>query len=229
MYYYSPLIEFAATPWHVLTFFVVLLLVMHLALVRYSTHSDVFWKKLDYVWLAAATLGIVASSAQLNRTVAQSYLERGEAARSVATYELLRRFLDGPFWVCAPRIRTEFSPPDFDAIVQEQQELCQAAKELAMLMPATLPPNIPSLETMGYKPIGKTAKYEREFVRMLEQSAENYRIQRTQYHEVVAASKQQGWELMLALLSPLLLAFALALRITKVGGEIKNARAKSGA
>jgi hypothetical protein len=158
--------------------------------------------------------------------LATSYIENGAATRTVAMYGFLRNFLNGPFWVCAPRNRTEFSPPDYDEIVLEQQTLCKQAKDIANRMPIALPPDFPTLESMGYERIGATAKYEPEFGKMLDDWAQRYREQQTRYKALVAESKQTGWELLIGLIGPLLLAFALALRITKVSGEIKNAKAK---
>jgi hypothetical protein len=229
MHYDNFLADLATTPAYVFLIFLVLLAIFHLVLVRLSAHDDVFWKKVDYVWLGAAAIGLFTASAQVNRTLAQSYLESGEATRTVAMYDLLRHFLDGPFWVCMPRQRTEFSPADFDQIVREQQDLCKKATDLASRMPKVLPVDYPTLESMGYERIGETAKYEPEFGKMIEHWAQLYREQQGRYKAFLAASKQGGWELAISLIGPLLLAFALALRITKVSGEIKNAKAKAAA
>ena len=226
MRYDNLLVEFATTPAYVFVAFVVFLLLFHVFMVKFRNHDDIFWKRVDYVWLGAAALGILSASAQLNHTVAQSYIENSEAARTVSMYGLLRHFLDGPFWVCLPRNRTEFSPPDFDAIIKEQQELCQQGIELARRLPSKLPDDYPSLESMGYTRIGENAKYEPDFGKMIETGAQMYRDQRDRYKGFVAASKPSSWEVIVNTFGPLLLAFALALRITKVSGEIKNAKAK---
>ena len=226
MRYDNLLAEVATSPGYVVLIFCVLWTIFYVVLVKLNTFDDLFWKRVDYVWLAAAAIGLITSSAQVNRALAQSYVEGGESARVVATYGFLRNFLNGPFWVCLPRNRTEFSPPDFDEIVREQQTLCRQAKEVAARMPRDLPSDFPTLESMGYQRIGVMAKYEAGFGKMLDDWAQQYQEQRAKYMNLVAASKQSGWELFMGLLGPLLLAFALALRITKVAGEVKNAKAR---
>ena len=210
MRYDNLLVEFATTPAYVFAAFAAFLVLFHLVLVTFGNYDDIFWKKADYVWLAAAALGLFAASAQLNRTLAKNYIENGEASRTVAVYQLLRHFLDGPYWVCMPRNRTEFSPPEFDAIVKEQQELCKQATELARRLPKALPSDYPTLESMGYSRIGQDAKYEPEFGKMIETWAQMYREQQSRYNDFVAASKPSNAEFVVNLFGPLLLAFALA-------------------
>ena len=226
MRYDSLLVEVATTPAYVLLVFGLFLALFHITLVRLSTHNDIFWKRVDYVWLSAAAIGLLATSAQLNRTMAETYIRNGEADRTVAMYGLLRHFLDGQFWVCAPRHRTEFSPAEFDDIVREQQDLCKKAKDLSAKLPRVLPADYPTLESLGYERIGDSAKYEPDFGKMLEGYAAMYRLQQKRYADLMAATKKSDWEFLANLIGPLLIAFALALRITKVSGEIKNAKRK---
>lgn len=225
MRYDSFLVEIATTPAYVLLVFVLFLAIFDFALVRLTTHNDIFWKKVDYFWLSAVAVGLLASSAQLNRTMAETY-RNGEADRTVTEYGFLRHFLDGQFLVCLPRHRTEMSPADFDAIVREQQDLCKKANDLAAKLPKVLPADFPTLESMGYAPIGDSAKYEPNFGKMLDGLAARYRVRQARYSDLTAATKKSGWEFFVSIMGPLLIAFALALRITKVTGEIKNAKAK---
>ena len=58
MRYDTILEEISATPLYLFLVFVVVLAAMHLALVRRRSLSDIAWKHMDYVWLAAAALGL---------------------------------------------------------------------------------------------------------------------------------------------------------------------------
>ena len=226
MRYDNALVEFSTTPKYIFLAFIFFLLLLHLVLIKVGKFSDIFWKKVDYVWLAAAVLGLYASSTQLNHALAKSYIENGEALRTVSSYNGLHRFLNGELWVCTPSQLTAYSPPNFDAIVRERIALCKQARDVARRLPKALPDDYPSLESMGYVRIGEHAKYDQEFGRVIETWAGMYRDQRSRYMTLVAASKPTSTELTVNLFGPVVLAFALALRITKVSGEIKNAKAK---
>jgi hypothetical protein len=101
--------------------FAILLIVFHVMLVWLIPLADVEWKQVDYVWLGAAVLGLLASSAQAGRELSRSYLEGVEDSRTASAYGSLRSMLASGFGTCAPRTRSEMSPPDFDQIVAEQR------------------------------------------------------------------------------------------------------------
>jgi hypothetical protein len=127
-----------------------------------------------------------------------------------------------------PRSRTEWSPPEFDAIVKEQVHLCSKALEVAERMKPLLD-DFPPLEETGFQVVGEQAVYERDLARHINEVANEYRQYQQRYAALLQSTRQSTPELMFSVLGPLLIAFALALRITKVTGEIKNARAKSAA
>lgn len=66
-------------------------------------------------------------------------------------------------------------------------------------------------------------------MRTIESMASTYSQQQRRHAAFVEGSKRSENELVYVVLSPLLIAFALALRITKVSGEIANARRKAAA
>jgi hypothetical protein len=226
MRYDTILEEISATPLYLFLVFVVVLAAMHLALVRRRSLSDIAWKHMDYVWLAAAALGLFAASVQIDRTLSQRYLENTERPRIAATYSFLREQLADPAGVCMPRQRSALSPANFDEIVAEQQALCKRAKEIAAKMPTAFDRDFPPLEATGFEPVGIDSNFESGFVHGVSRAAELYRLQQLRYAELVKSSEQSTGELVLSVLGPLLISFALALRVTKVSGEIKNARAK---
>ncbi len=226
MRYDTFLEEISATPLYLLLVFITMLAALHLTLVRRKNLNDIAWKHVDYVWLAAAALGLFATSAQVDRTLSQRYLEGTERPETAATYSFLRAQLADPAGVCVPRMRSAFSPANFDEIVAEQQALCKRAKEIAAKMPTAFDQNFPPLEATGFEPIGIDSNFEAGFVQSVSRAAELYRQQQLRYAALVKSSEQSTGELVFSVLGPLLISFALALRITKVSGEIKNARAK---
>ena len=203
-----------------------MLLVFHLVLVYWMKLGDASWKRLDYVWLGTAVLGLLSASAQSDRFLSKRFLETFERPRTESTYTMLRMMLDGHTYLCVPRQRSSASPPNFDQIVQEQQALCKRAQEIATKMPAKISDSFPPLEKTGYEPFGIDAKFEIGYVQSVAKAAEQYREQQKRYEEFVSAGNLSTGEEIITVFGPFLLAFALALRITKVTGDIRNAKSK---
>lgn len=227
MRYDTWLEELSARPGHLLLVFLGVLIFLHFLLVRWLKFDDIAWKKVDYIWLGAAALGLLAASAQAERALAARYLEN-QTLRTATAYAYLRATLAGPPSVCISRVRSQNSPTNFDEIVKEQEETCRFAKAVSERMAARPETFLPLSET-GYEPVGVNATHERSFARDIAQQAAGYAKEQVRYAELKSASEQTHLELLFTILGPLLIAFALALRITKVTGEITNARAKSAA
>jgi|ERR1044071_847098 hypothetical protein len=227
MRYSTILEELSATPLFLFAVFVLLVVVFHVALIFWLKLTDETWKRLDYVWLGTAALALLGASAQADHFLSKRYLATFERPRTETAYKLLRATLDSYPGLCAPRQRSPASPPDFDQILQEQESLCKRAKEIAAKMPLKITDNFPPLEQTGYEPLGYEAKYEIYYVREVSSAAEQYRQQQKRYVDFVAAGTPSGGEEIMTALGPLLLAFALALRVTKVTADIRSARAKN--
>ena len=227
MRYNTILENISARPLYVFAFFLSLLVLMHLVLVLWLKLSDQAWKRIDYAWLALAALGLLSASAQADHFLSRRYLDTFERPRTESAYKWLRSAIDTYPGLCAPRNRTAASPPDFDAMVQEQQSLCNRAKEIAARMPSKVTPPFPTLEQTGYEAFDQKVKYETWYVQFVTDAAEQYRQQQNRYNEFVAATVLSDAEEIMTVLGPFLLAFALALRITKVTGDIRNMRGKN--
>jgi hypothetical protein len=227
MRFNSWVIELSATPLYLFIFFAALLLIFHLVLVVWLKICDVAWKRVDYYWLGATALGVFAASAQASHYLSDIYLRGFEIPRTEFAYQTLHSELQDPSGVCLPRVKTEYSPPDFDEIVKEQESICQWAKSNAAAMPSVLPTPFPLLENLGYKPFSGPAKYEADLIRRIGDFAQQYRDQQKRYAEFSASLTRSDLEDSLTVLGPLLLASALALRITKVSGEIAVARRRA--
>jgi hypothetical protein len=73
----------------VLLEFIVFTVVLNIVLVRFLKLTDLQWKRVDYVWLTSALLGVLAASSQVSHYVAKSYSENvGSAVAS--TYVEMR-------------------------------------------------------------------------------------------------------------------------------------------
>lgn len=231
MRFESWLLEVSGTPLYLLLLFLFFLLAMHVTLVWTTRLSDRTWKKIDYVWLSAAVLGLVASSGEAGRFLSQSYLENLEAPKTAASYRYLRSQIErgagSDGFLCMGRARSAMSPPDFDRIVEAQQDLCSWSKDTLTKMHSTVEPPFAALEETGYVPIPVTHKrYEPWYIAEVQKLAEDYRTNRNSYNERAIAAQMSLFDQLLTVLGPIVIAFALALRLTKVSGELANEKLK---
>lgn len=218
--------EISGTPLYLVVLFVVLLILMDVILVRFSKLSDVSWKKVDYIWLGAAALGLIGSSGKVDQFLSGRYAENFQAPALSTYYTRLRQSLVNPAGICATYIKGPDSPPDFDEIVEEQRALCAKSNEIANRMPKDFKEGYPPLADTGFERFGQSVKHEKGFIANINMYADEYDSKQKVYAKYEEGSKPSVGEDVLTVLSPLLIAFALALRITKVTGDIKNARQK---
>lgn len=227
----SLIIEISATPAYLLLFFIIITALFHLVLVWWVKLDDNTWKKVDYVWLGAAALGLISLSTTAEQWMSRAFLDNFETARTASAYGQLRGHLEmgaspsSP--LCMKRERSQFSPPDFDQMVREQQDLCISVRALTNTMPKNLAPPFPPLEKIGFIPFAGSIKYEEWYVSEANKGAENYRVQQEKYAQLEDSLKASSWEKFYTVMGPLVLSIALALRITKVSGELANAKSKS--
>ncbi len=221
-------IQVSTTPLYLLAVFVMLLLTMDLTLVRLLKLSDRAWKKVEYVWLGAAVLGLLGASTQGGRFVARNYLRTAESSLQRAYADLratLRSGIDG--MVCRSFQRSAASSEDLDTIGREYDKLCDSYKTLFARLPAELPALAPSLGELGLT----LPKGERNiigpYVDMLRSHEQWYEDIRRDVLRWRGQVEQGDLETTLVVVRPLAIAFAVALRITKVTGEIANARQRT--
>lgn len=131
------------------------------------------------------------------------------------------RFMTGPA-VCRTFARGPLSPPDFDAGQREYDKACDFARQLLNRLPSTPPANLSALRLDERPHI--TDDVLRDSFAGLDREAESYLRAKEALDQTVSASDRTSLDETLAVFSPLLLAVALALRITKVTGEIRLQR-----
>jgi hypothetical protein len=225
---YSTLVEeLSATPAYLAIFFVFLLILMHVTLVYWRPLSSRSWKRVDYIWLAAATLGLIGSSREAEHFLSGRYAEHSQGPATWSAYHQLRGALINPAGVCGTYTKGPNSPSDFDAIVREARGLCAKSNEIAKRMPTDFDTDLPPLADTGFERFGMNAQYQMQFIAEINQAADFYEREQRRYAMYRATSMPNKTENLMKVLGPLLLAFALALRITKVTGEVRNSHNKT--
>ena len=218
---------FTANPLAVLGVFLISLLAFDLVLVRWVRIGKVAWKRSDYFWLGIAVLGLLGSVADVRMASAERQLKNVEqgAEGSFRVLKLnLTNFADRPGHLCRTFVRNEYSPPpeEFERTQNEYNLACKWIKGVNdNLGKRTTSPPVPIEPTSLPDRPKLTDSAINELFGEVDQQFAFYAADVAALVELQQSSHRSDAELVLVFYSPFLLAVALALRITKVTGEIK--------
>jgi hypothetical protein len=223
----EPFIPFTANLSVILAIFSAALVAFDIILVRVLKLGKTAWKRVDYIWLAFGALGLVGAVAQVRRFGAAQQLAMHETFAE-EEFKRLRAMADeyssDPGIICRTFVRSELSPPpeQFLRTQEEYDVACDWAKKAAIALGANVPSPLRQIEmtSVPTPPIVSDDQLNRQFKDYSSQvHSFNHRV--SNWQTLVEQAGQSEWEVTLTILSPFLLSIALALRITKVTGEIK--------
>lgn len=189
----------------------------HLLLVRIGNLTKAGWKRVDYYWLALASAALLTEPAKVREMVSAGYLEYALQSREFE-HSRVRGIVDhARSFACYKFARTKDSPPNLAEIQQNADAVCAWMKTVASYLPEEPGAKI----RVDLIPPAPKEEYYRVSITQIESAASKYNASVDQYDETVGPG---GWPYLgtvARLLSPFLLAIALALRLTKVSGEIR--------
>lgn len=215
-------IPVAATLTFAVGVFLGALLSFHLLFVVWFRIGKLGWKIVDYFWLGFAALGLIGASGQATRLVATSHLSalndlapaiKDPVQEAVSLYA-------GNGYLCRTFIRSEWSPPpeEFARNQGEFDAVCKWFKDLAPLIPKD-PFTVLNTKALPPAPVVNQTDLKAHIKTFHEALAQRERVI-VKHLQLAALAKSSDGEQSLTYLSPLLTALALALRFTKVTGEI---------
>ena len=204
--------------------FAVALAALHIVLVRLYPQNAAFWRASDYVWLSVACLGLVAAvgAARVELRTLQAPAE----ARFLETdYRVLVASISPSPIFCRPFKRSPSSPPDFDQVQAEYELYCAWAQAVSESLPPFDPGDpasvyesgLPAAPDLSEPVLLEQLSYFREVLA-------RYNLHRESFQQLLREQQPTQLETLLLLTYPYLLPLALALRITKVSGELALAR-----
>jgi hypothetical protein len=200
--------------------FAICLLAFHLVLVKLWPLGKRGWKKVDYIWLAVAGLGILGTAGAMRRQIATSFAKTAEI-RARSSYDFARyqmTSLAGPA-VCLTFTKSDFSPRNLDEIQVEYNRVCEFGRGVLNKVPSEMP------KESGFPDFGKWPEVKdgilKEIFSEIEQAIDRYRVARNNLEALRKDAEYSSLDDNLLFLSPFLFAVALALRITKVTGELR--------
>jgi hypothetical protein len=205
--------------------FIIAIVCLHAVLVFWLKLGKRAWKAIDYVWLGFAALGLIGAAGQARQELAQNRISFSES-RADGMYSLAKSLADSyskdPGAVCRKFIRGQYSPPEaeLDRTQHEYDLACEWFKSVAMKLPLSYDRREITNEALPPDPV-VTAGDLKDILAGFHKQVDYYNVSAKQHAELLRAATHSDMEITLTMLSPLLLALALALRITKVTGEIR--------
>jgi hypothetical protein len=205
---------------------VVLLGVFHLLFIWVFPFSRRDWKRVDYIWLGFATLGVVGVVGE-GRRLQAGWTQEDAAFRAKYAFERLREDAKSDTaYFCMEQWRPLPGEPADDPVRHEFPLTCEWFRKIAARLPDSLGVEPPEVLISAVPPIpavaDETAKQDiRDALRILG----DYEADQKRFRIAVNAGRESDLEITFKLVGGFLLVFALALRVTKVTGEL---RAESG-
>jgi hypothetical protein len=208
--------------WVLMVFFASLA-VFHVLLIFAWPLGKTGWKKVDYIWLSMGFLGVFAGVASTRQTFAQFQVASSEAKLKTAAGWIQNRAQFGvSVAVCGEFIRSVYSPPkeEFERIQREYDQLCKWFKAVNERLPREITKQEPlsMVDLGGYDPPRIRDSYP---VESLQQAVNEFNLALALRDELRGLSRLNDFEFSLTVVGPFLIAIAIALRMTKVTGEIR--------
>lgn len=190
--------------------------------------DDIAWKRVDYIWVGLASLSIVSGAAEA-RKVMSGVLYDQTTARYIADVNYVRRETQRwrDVYCNAQRVRSELSPSNFDELVRQEKMACQWFQEALDYLKkrdTQFEKGDFSISLPTYK---VQDPYSLQGIHRVEDLVKEF-VDFKNYQKSLAAAKDRTeLELILLVFSPVMFAAAVALRLTKVTGEVRIAKLKS--
>lgn len=224
----EPFFPIGASLYWVFGAFGVFLIIFHLILVpRLKVQA---WKVVEYIWLGFAALGLFGAVEQVREIAARDQISMFQQRATVALStlrSLVTIYQSNPGPVCRTFTRSEYSPPqeEFEKIQREYNEACAWFKQVVSTIPAEVPMPPRLIE---WASVLQGANFSlgdlKDIIRGIHQQVDYYNGRVGDLLTVYNATQRTTLEETLVFLGPFLLAIALALRITKVTGEMRLGR-----
>jgi hypothetical protein len=214
--------------WYFLLFFVGLLLLAHL-LVFPRNLSKKSWKKVDFIWLGIAAIGLITLTGEVRVTIAKRWIEYDRYPAVWRFEELKSKFAyaDNSYY-CMELIRTEYSPDNFDELVIQIRARCSWVKEVHKTLSLFDADTLPLIGMDMFPEVTFTDPYLLETVNNIKIAVSDYSDFRESTLNTIAMTESSELEETVFYWSPFLLAIALALRIAKVSGELRYEKPNKG-
>jgi len=207
---------------------VVLLIIFDLILIRWCKLGKTAWKRIDYIWLSAAAIGLIGTVEVSRNSFSDNMLSLAERRMlgQLSEPHFAAKFGTGPS-ICRTFIRSEFSPsePEFSNVQREYDVVCGWFTAVVPLLPKKLEEITEPIAMTKFPAIPRISISDEALHWSFSQFSDAVSDVNQQLEVILrlhAIKQREIFEDILRILSPLILTIALALRIAKVTAEIKN-------
>lgn len=196
----------------------------HWLLVYKSPLTKSEWKQCDYLIIGLAVVGLSGAISASQQSFIPLLTERSESRLMLAIYGVQLNIDSAEIAACRKFIRNEFSPPaeKFDNLQKEFDSMCTWFKKTNVELSKLLKEKTFPINFKKYPPPVTNNQYFLEMIEKLEKAISNYHIEINNNNKVTKALVQPTeLERIWKLISPTFIAIALALRMTKITGELR--------
>jgi len=203
-----------------LVIFFVTLALFHLSFIRIYPLSKKGWKYVDYVWLSLGTIGLISGVGASRQIIATNEISDASwrIERAASDVENSIVFGHGPA-ICRTFVRTEYSPANLDDIQAEYDAMCKWFQNAEKILPTTTFSSRKTIHLGDFQALPMGA--DQYAVQKFRDAIEDYNQAVSRLEALTELTKKSNIEVAITHIGPFLLAIALALRITKVTGELR--------
>lgn len=207
--------------WYAILLFTAALAIFHVLLVWLPATrlGETAWKKIDYIWLSLTLISLVALTSEARQSLASNMLPLLETRVMFAGQDFQNTLPRWEEFVCNPPYeKSERSPPNFDELMQELSRYCGWLGELRPIINTSVEQH----QLIDYLPFEVTTGH-LTIIGDLEHLAyqvDSYNAAVREFDQASLDAEKSELDFILGYFAPILLAVALALRITKVSGEL---------
>lgn len=207
--------------------FVGALLLFHLAFVWSRNLSQLAWKYVDYLWICMALLGAIAASGDIDRHLTEIEIEKS-ARVSASLYNLFRELylVNAPAYACVDVKNPGTADTQAPMYGEQFAKACDWFKVLAERFPRFTSNNYKKINFESLSPPQFESKVFASVIEDMRILVSKYNASINVLHEVQKSGRLSRFEKLYIALWPIFLILAVAIRITRVSGEIKNERAR---
>lgn len=226
-------LSFVTSPLYLFVLFLVLAVLLHLYILYIKNPSDITWKKVDYLWLSLTLIGVFSASGNIERYVSTSLLSNQEIPRLQSSYNMLYDFFSwraSPTrsWYCQNDEYEEgllIEKVEFEKNINLLNQQCLYFQQKLKELPKEIVDPYPSLDDLNLPrnlPSGVNSNENNTYRKFLNIYEEQYLI----YIDTKEKTKMSELEFLMLFFSPIFFCLGLAIRVTKVTGDIMNAEKK---
>lgn len=227
------ILSFATSPIALIILFFALVSVFHLFIIYVKNPDDITWKRVDYLWLSLTLIGIVSTSGAIERHISKILLYSQEIPRLENSYIMVYNFFDmrasSEGWYCQKtNYESTFlvTKEEFEEHRNRLSEQCIYLQQILKKLPKKISEPYPSLTDLNLPSDISSKVQSKDEATHYQEILSYYNDQYLIYMDTKDKMEISDSEFFLLFLSPFFICLGLAIRVTKVTGDIMNTKKK---